>query len=1037
MNVSRFAVSRPVATAMFFIAVIVFGVYSFSRLPVDLFPDIDVPVLSVITTYPGVGAQEVEQNITDPLESVLGTVPNLTGITSMSQDDVSVIMLEFDWSVGLDEAANDVRDRLGRAAQFLPDDADAPFLQKFDTGAIPVLVYSATATDSWADLEELIDVYLVGPLNRISGVGDVAVTGAPVRQIQVTLDPGLLESFGLDIRQVAQAIQAENVVSAAGRVEQDDESFNLRINTEFSEVDEIEEVILISRQGRTIRVGDVGTVREGYEDEAAISRVDGRQGLTLTVQKQSDANTVEVARAVEARLPGLLTALPDDVEVELVFDTSEFIVNSVDNLSSVLFYAVLFVVLVVLIFLRQWRATVVVAATIPVSLLTAFVYLSLTGATLNLISLSSLSIALGMVVDDAIVVLENVMRHVERGSRAREAAIYGAREVGIAVFATTLTVVAVFLPLTFLSGPMGMWFGQLGAIVVVTVVTSTLAALTLTPMMASVLLKRGADRRSPFRGVAAVVERAFQGVERIYARTLRLAMRFKKSVIFVCFLVFVGSLALVPVIGTEFMPVSDDSQLRISGEVETGRSLEFTSAVVERLEEELREVVPEARLINSTSGREGGMFGAGGGRNSFQLRIQLLRVDERERTVFEIADVAREIVEGMPEIAEFDVRTGGGGGGGQGRPIQVQILGHDLEATTALAEELMDQMEGIDGVRDIATSRGRSRPEYEFVLDRERLAHFEMTSAAVASVVRGNLAGQTATRFRRDGKEYDVVLRFDEDRRRTLRQVQEMTLLSPSGHRVQLQELGELREYYGPPSIDRVDRERAVTVSAGLQGVPLNRAMAQIQSWVEEQHLPPQMEIVLTGDFEDQQEAFRDLFLVLILSIILVYLVMAAQFESLKEPFVIMFSIPFAFTGVLLALLVTDTALSVIGFVGAIILVGIVVKNAIVLIDYVKLLRQREYSVVDAIVEGSTARLRPVLMTTLTTVLAMMPLALNLGEGAEIWQPMAICVIGGLLFSTVVTLLLIPAMYGQFQWKALRAERRAAEEQAASEEGEP
>ena len=1027
---------------MLFIAIIVFGVFSFLRLPVDLFPDVESPVLTVVTTYQGAGVLEVEQNVTDHLESLLSTVPDLEEMTSNSVDNTSMITMEFDWGTNMDEASNDVRDAIGRASQLLPDDADEPFIQKFDASAIPVIFYSATAGDSYHELEDIIDDQFVGPLNRLSGVGDVSITGAPSLQVDVELDAQRLADYRLDVQQISQALQAENITSPAGRVDLGADSYNLRVNTEFQSVEDIEDVIVANYGGRTIRLHEIASVGEGFADETAISRVNGRQGVTFAVQKQSDANTVEVASRVTEAMPRLIDGLPDDVEVELIIDTSDFIVSSIDNLTSVLFYALVFVVLVVLVFLRQWRATIIVASTIPVSLIVAFIYLTLTGGTLNIISLSSLSIALGMVVDDAIVVLENIMRHIERGSRPKEAAIYGTGEVGVAVFATTLTVVAVFLPLSFLTGMTGVWFGELGLIVVVTVVTSTLAALTLTPMMASLLLKERDDQKEGSKiwgAISSMLEKMLSAIEQYYGQMLRMALRFRKSVVAGALAIFVASLALIPSIGTEFMPVSDDGQIQVSGELETSRSLEFTSGVVADLEERLTTEVPELKMLNSTSGSGGGMgpMGGAGSSNEFQLRLELLDRDDRERSVFEIADDLRKIFADMPEVVTYSVTGGSGADGAGGQPIAISILGHDLEETTRLATDLTDHMAQVEGVRDPNISRGASRPEYEFVFDRERLSHFELTSSSVASTIRGNVAGQTATQYRRDGNEYDVVLRYGEESRKSLDEIEDMQIVTPMGQQVQVRELGEVREFQAPPNIEHIDRDRVIEVSAGLHDRALNLVMDDINEWIDDQVLADQTEIIVGGDFEEQQDAFAELFLVLLLSLVLVYLVMAAQFESLKEPFVIMFSIPFAFTGVLLALLITDTALSVLAFVGAIILVGIVVKNAIVLIDFINLLRGRGLTIVEAIVAGGISRLRPVLMTSLTTILAMFPLALSLGDGAEMWQPMAIAVIGGLLFSTLVTLVLVPVIYGLFDWKTLAAAYEQAPSNADDQTSDP
>ena len=1022
MNLFRIAVRRPVATAMLFIGIVVLGLYSFLQLPVEFFPDLDSPSLSVVTTYPGAGATEVERNVTDPLEERLSTVPNLDEMTSNSIDNASTITLSFEWGTDMSEASNDVRDAIDRAARALPTGADDPIVQKFDAGAIPVVIYSATANESYFELEQLIEDELARPLNRISGVGAVSVTGAPQKQIDITVDPQRFDAHNLTMPQVAQALAEENVLLPAGRLDLGPDSYNLRINTEFTSLDDIGAVIVANRNGRTIRLREVATIEEGFEDETAIARTNGRRGVTIAVQKQTGANTVQVSSDVRDRLPALIAGLPADVEVEMIIDTSEFIVGSINNLSSVLFFALVFVVLIVLIFLRRWRATFIVASTIPVSLIVAFMYLAFTGGSLNIISLSSLSIALGMVVDDAIVVLENIMRQVESGSRPKEAAIYGTGEVGLAVVATTLAVAAVFLPLTFLTGMTGVWFAEIGFIVTVTVVTSTLAALTLTPMMASLLLRRLDDGQAPpkwLQMITSNIESGFGATEQRYGRGLRWALTYRKTVLAGAGVLFVGSLLLVPTIGTEFMPVSDNSQIQISGELETSRSLLYTANVVERLEESIKSEVPELLIISSTSGGTGGMGGGVGSSNQFQVRLGLVGPGERDRSVFDIADQVRGLMDEMPELVNYSASAGSGAGGAGQDPVQVRILGQDLDATTVVADRLAAHMEGIDGVRDVSLSRGPNRPELEFAFDRDRLSDLGLTSSSVASAVRGNLVGQTATSFRSEGQELDVVLRHDPATRASLSQIEAMTVRTPGGRYVRVGDLGDVREFQAPPNIERIDRDRVVTVSAGLHGRPLNQVMDEVRAWMDRQDLPPQLEIIYGGDIEAQQEAFSDLFLVLLLSIVLVYLVMAAQFESLKEPFVIMFSIPFAFTGVLLALLLTNTPLSVMSFLGGVILVGIVVKNAIVLVDYVKLLQGRGIGPVEAIVQGGIARLRPVLMTTLTTVLALFPLALGLGEGGEIWQPMAISVIGGLLLSTVVTLVLVPVIYGLFERKRL------------------
>ena len=1036
MNLFRIAVARPIATSMVFIAIIVFGVFSYIRLPLDLFPEVENPVITVITTYQGSGALEIEKNVTDHLEASLSTVPNLKEMTSNSVDNVSTIMLEFEYGINLDEAANDIRDVLGRTTRLLPDDVDEPFLFKFSSSAIPVIVFSATADQSYADLENILDDRLVGPLNRIPGVGAVNIYGAPIRQVEVVVDPQRFEAYGLDIQQVAQVLAAENLIYPAGQIDMGPNSLNLRVNGEFVTTEEIGDVVLANREGRIVYLHEVATVRDGFADETAISRVNGRQGVTLTVQKQTDANTVQVAQEVMNRLPSLMEALPPDVELNLIFDTSEFITDSINNLAGVIFYAILFVVLVVLVFLRQWRATVIIASTIPISLVVAFIYLALTGSTLNIISLSSLSIALGMVVDDAIVVLENIAKHVERGTRPVQAAIYGTSEVAVAVVATTLTVVAVFLPLTFITGMTGIWFRELGFIVTVTIITSTVAALSLTPMMSALLLRR-ADEGKPMpkwlNGISVGIENNLSRLDSFYGKSLSMALRKRGLVVAGAGGVFVLSLALTPLVGTEFMPQSDSGWVNVTAEVQPGRSLQFTADVANRIEDRVREEIPEVELLNSTAGSSGMGFGGGSTQNSLQLRIGLVDLSERRRSSFEIADQVRGILDDEPELVTYNVDAGQAAGGAAS-PVEIHVLGNDIDLTTEIAEDLADFVRTVEGTRDVETSRGEVRPELEFVFDRERLSAFGLSSAGVASTIRGNIAGLTATQYRHDGDEYDIVLRYDESLRNSLTEVENISIPTPTGQRVRVVDLGQIREYMAPPNIEHIDRERSISVTAGLMQRPLSDVMADIRGYVDQMQIPPQIEVVYGGDFESQQESFRDLFLVLLLSIILVYLVMAAQFESLREPFIIMFSVPFAFSGVIFAMLLTNTKVGVIGLLGAIILVGIVVKNAIVLIDYIKLLRGRGLSVVDAIVQGGISRLRPVLMTTLTTILAMLPMALSTGSGAETWRPMAISVIGGLTFSTVVTLIIVPVVYAMFDRKRVREHYETSGDGIATDE---
>ncbi|KEO74137.1 efflux RND transporter permease subunit [Anditalea andensis] len=1029
MNLFKTAVFRPVMTMMIFVAIMVFGIYSTLNLPIDLFPEIDPPVITVMTSYTGASALEVEQNVTRHLEDQFSTINDLEDISSTSVENFSIVTLEFDWGSNLDEASNNIRDALSRVRDILPEDVDEPMIYRFSSASFPVITLAATADESYPGLRKILDNEIVTPLNRVPGVGTVNIQGGPTREIQINLDPMKMRSYALDINDISSALRNENVIIPAGNISIGKEQYNIRIDTEFRSIEDIGRVVVKNtEQGGIVYLTDIASVDDAVDEDMRIEMVNGQNAITLTVQKQNRANTVEVARSVLTILPELKRNLPADVHIETVVDTSEFIENSISNLSSVLLYAIIFVVLVVWIFLRRWRATFIVALTIPVSLIAAFIYLALTGNTLNLISLSSLSIALGMVVDDAIVVLENISTYIEKGTKPREAALYGTGEVGVAVMATTLTVVAVFFPLTLLTGMTGIWFGQLGMIVVVTVVVSTFAALTLVPMLSSKLLKletAGISRKKTNFGrkLDNGIENILTKLDLKYKSILNWALIRKKWVVIVSFVLFIGSFFLIPLVGTEFMPEADNGRIAITAELPTGRNSPSAVSTMRKIEEIFEEEVPELRIISSGIGTSTGGMSMGGGSsdpNVIDITATLVKVDERSRSVFEIAEVIRTRLHDIPEIITYSVGTQGGMAG-QGPPVVIDVIGNDLQVTEALAMQIRDGLALIDGVRNADLGLGDAQPALQIDFDREKMAMLGLNPGVVGQNVRSKIAGLTATEFKEEGEEFDIIIRYDRSFRESLEDLNNVEILSPAGNYIQLGSFADIREIMVPPTIERKDRERNVQVTADLLGTPLNVVFDEISDYIDnDMDIPSNVEIAFGGDIEQQQEAFGDLFLLLGLSIILVYIVMAAQFESLKDPFIIMFSLPFAFTGVIIALVLTNTKLSVIAFIGAIILVGIVVKNAIVLVDYIQLLRGRGESLFDAIVNAGASRLRPVLMTTLTTILAMFPLAFSTGEGSETWQPMAIAVLGGLIFSTVVTLVLVPVVYAIFHRKKVK-----------------
>ena len=1014
MSIYSTAVKRPISTLVIFIAVLVMGGFSLRYLPIDLYPEIDPPFISVFTIYPGASAADIETNVTRPLEDNLSIVTNLKDMTSQSRDNISAITLEFEYETNLDEASNEIRDAIGRIQRFLPEGIEQPTVFKFSSAMIPVMMLSATADESYPALAKILDERLVNPLNRIEGVGAVGIFGGPEREVQVNVDPRKMEAYNLTVEQLGGILAAENINLPSGNVKLGMIDYPLRFTGEFQSSDRISDIVIGNFNGNPVFIKDVAEVKDTLREMTIEERINGELGLRMMVQKQSGANTVRIANEVHEMLEEIKQTLPPDVTVDVVFDTSEFIESAISNLVQILYFAAIFVTLVVLFFIGRWRATFIIILTIPVSLVTAFIYLYFTGNTLNLISLSSLTIAMGMVVDDAIVVLENITRNIEKGSKAREAAIYGTNEVGLAVVASTLTVLAVFLPMTLIGGLMGLFFNQLGWIVAITVSVSTMAALSLTPMLSSQLLKFSSAKRTGLGPkTSAFIDRTLNGLDNFYERTINAAVRRKWTVAISAVIIFFTSLLMVIPIGTGFFPEADNSRISINIELPTGLRLEETAKTAYMIEDLFRENYSEIEVINTSSGfsTTAGIFGdPRAGSHTINFTLRLITPSDRDRSVFDIADAIRQDLQEFPEIVNFSVETEGGGFSA-GAPVQVEIYGEDFDVTNAFAEELARRMETIEGTRDVDLSRGPEKPELRIIPDQEKMALFGLNTNTVSNVIRNRIEGMTATFYREDGDEYDVVIRHKEEFRNTLADIENIQVRNPLGQMVRLKEFATVEEFYSPPNIERKNRLRYLTVNSQLYGRSLGGVTTDIQKAIDEMEVPQEIFYRFGGEIQEQQEAFADLGLLLLLSIFLVYVVMASQFESFSMPFIIMMAVPFSFSGVLLALLISGAEINVISLIGAIILIGIVVKNSIVLVDYTNLLVGRGRSIITAVKMAGKSRLRPVLMTTLTTLLAMIPLATSTAEGSEIWQPMGIAVIGGLSVSTLITLVFVPVVY--------------------------
>lgn len=1035
MKIYESAVRKPISTVLLFVGVMVFGLFSLSRLSVDQYPEIEIPQISVITMYPGANAADIETNITRVLEDNLNTVNNLKKLTSKSQDNVSMITVEFEYGSDLNEGANEIRDVVSRVQSMLPDEVDYPTIFKFSTSMMPIMMLAVTAEESYPALSKILDDKLVNVLNRVDGVGAVSVIGAPEREVQVNVDPTKLDAYGLTVEQLGQIIAAENVNIPSGTIDIGNNTFNVKADGEFDLSDELRRVVVSNAGGRTVMLTNVAEIRDTLEKATMDERVNGQRGVRVMFQKQSGANTVNIVHEIQRRLPAIEQSLPRDVKMELIFEGSQEITDAIDSLSETVLYAFLFVVLVVMIFLGRWRATLIICMTIPVSLICSFIYLFATGSTLNIISLSSLSIAIGMVVDDAIVVLENITTHIERGSSPKEAAIYATNEVWLSVIATTLVVVAVFMPLTMVPGMAGILFRELGWIVSIVVCVSTTAAITLTPMMSAYLLRREGGVHD-YRGLGVIykpVDRALAWLDDAYARALGWVVGHRRISVFSMMGLFVLSLGLVTQVPTEFFPPSDNSRIAATVRLEQNLSVEYTARIARQIDSILYAEFPEVRLVSASAGANSSdnAFAAmqTTGSHIINYNIRLAEVETRDRSIYTISDLLRRKLDRIPEIREYTVTPGGQMGNMSGSStVDIKVFGHDMELTNAIATDLRDRMAQLEGTRDVRLSREDLRPEYNVVFDRDRLSYYGMNSATASQAVRNRIDGLVASKYREDGDEYDIVVRYAEPFRTRVEDIENITLHNAQGRPVKLREVGRVQEEFAAPEIQRENRQRVITVESSLgAGVALGDVVAEAQRLIDDYPLPDGVDLELGGTVEDQGDAFSDLGMLFVLIILLVYIVMATQFESLKFPFIIMFTIPFACTGVFLALWMTSTPLSLIALIGAIMLVGIVTKNGIVMVDYMNLLIERGAEVSEAVVAGGKSRLRPVLMTSFTTILGMLPLAIGTGAGSETWQPMGIAVIGGLTISTILTLFIVPALYSIL---VNRSQRKAREQQA-------
>jgi HAE1 family hydrophobic/amphiphilic exporter-1 len=1017
MNISAFSIKRPVTVMVVFLAACMFGVVAFLKIPIDMFPEIEIPSISIITTYAGAGAEDVEDKITKPLEDALGATKQLDEMKSTSAEGVSVVSLSFDFGTNLDEAANDIRQNLEFVRGNLPDDASSPMLFQFDFSDMPVLMLAITSkTGDVNQQQDFIRDYIFDPLNRIDGVGSVINWSDFPMEVRVELERDKLERFGLDFDKVAQLIQAQNISVPGGSIQEGLMDFTIRMKGEFDSVHDLEEMVLYRAGDHTVRLKDVGVVKKDLRELRMVTEANGSKAIIGAVMKQSGANTVQVVNDAKAALEGIKKRLPPNIEILEVMDGSTYIVNMIDNLKSTLFSSIILVILVVFMFLKRFKSSLIVAIALPASLVLGFLGMYLAHYTLNMISMIAMSLAIGMVVDNAIVVLENSTRLRTAGLGPKAAALRGVREVGAAITGSTLTTLAVFGPLIFVSGMVSILFAQLSFVIVMTIGSSLLVALTLTPMMCSKMLEKSRERTR--RGPDL-----YGRVEAWYGRFLAFCLGHRWPVVGVSAVMVVGTFVMLSQMGSDFMPADDPGMAEIRFEFPVGTRLEKTLEITRTLAEEMRKQ-PEVKAVMFRAGADeqgfSTAFGSSSGPHIAEMNVLMVPIDNRTRSDREVVDVLRKRAAEFPEIKKLTLATQDMSAmmsGGE-KPITIQVLGDNLDAMALTAEKIKVALGSIEGVFDAATDVPERLPEYRFLLDREKAAFRGVVAAQVGNVLRNALTGTPVSRYRGEDEDIDIRIKLRQGDRQDFTGLERLRVPTTTGGFVELRDLGTFEPTDSPQAIKRVNKQRVYTVGANKGTRALGEIEAELDQKLVKAGAYARNDIFIEkgGDFENQAETFEALGLALLLGFILVYLVMAAQFESFLDPFIIIFSIPFAFTGAFLFLMMAGQSLSMSAILGLIILIGVVVNTAIVMIDYTNMLRRVDgMSLNDAVVTACSRRLRPVLMTSLTTMFGLLPMALKTGSGAAFWQPLGLATFGGMLFSTLVTLILIPVLYSLFE----------------------
>lgn len=1034
MNLPKFSVNRPITVLMLFIALIVIGIISYQGLGLDLLPDMSFPISAIMVSYPGVAPEEIETLITIPLEEAVSTMNQIDTINSYSREGSSVILLSFQWGTDMDIVSLEIREKIDMVKSLLPDDASDPTVFKADPSMMPMMVMGM-GSDQYAldELEKYAQDIVKPRLERLEGIAQASVGGGLEREILVSLNSEKIRANQITLDQVVMSLRRENINLPAGTVRDGNIDLLVRTIGRFESIEDINNVVITNAQGRQIYLRDIAQITDTFKEQESINYINGLPSVSFSIQKESGANTVIAANRVNRELESIEKLLPGDISLINIYDSSEFIKKTVEEVTSTLLIGAVLAILVLYIFLRSLSSTISIGLAIPISVISTFTLFYFADLTLNMMTLGGLALGIGMMVDNGIVVSENIYRHRELGEDAMLASEEGANEVSQAITASTLTTISVFLPVAYVSGIAGELFKSMGLTITFSLLMSLFVALTLIPMLSSKLIRRRLKQTESFpdnssksdssvegeqnktKNKAETVNiarrgRLFNFILKVYSSLIKGALRYRGLVVILAVVILVISFLLISIVGTEFFPSLDQGSFNVNISLPVGTNLDVTSGIVEEIEK-ITSTIPEVKDIFTSIGSGGGMGMGGSSSNSGSLMVTLVEQAQRERGIKEIITDLRSRIGDYPDtkinISEQDLSFSGA----SSSPLSLKITGDSIEELDYTAQIIIDLLDEVEGVYDLQSSLEEVRPELHISIDREKANLYGLSAGQIATNIQDAVLGKLASNYQEGGDQFDIRVRLDKEDLDNVQQLENLYISSGYGLQIPLKEIATVVSGVGPQRITRENQQRQVTVSGNISGRFLGDVVQEAQEKLSNVILPEGYNYTFAGEHQEMMESFQSLFFALILSIFLVYMIIAAQFESLLFPFAVILSVPFALIGVILALFLAGTSFNVLSFIGLIMLAGIVVNNAIVLIDYINQLRKRGVERNEAIIQGGKVRLRPILMTTLTTILAMLPMAIASGEGAEMRTPIAVTIIGGLTSSTFLTLIVVPIFY--------------------------